>query len=106
MPAAPESTPAEPTVRRSQPPSPTAIRKPARQKKARRVAEKHPRHSVERPSPHSVFAASLPVSHVSGPDADAAPPPARLIAFGLLALVLAGAAFLSLTARVSREWRV
>lgn len=84
--------------------------KRAKQRKAARRAriarEAEHRASARPPAPGSVFGESLALSRVSGRAADADSPPAQLIAFALLTLVLASASFLVLTARLSREWRV
>jgi hypothetical protein len=60
------------------------------------------RSKLARPSPGSVFHASLPLSGLVGGDTDAEPPPVALIALALLTLVLGGAAFLTLTTRLLR----
>ena len=75
-------------------------------RKARTGHEAKQRASVTPPAPSSIFRESLPLSPFTGTDADTDSPPGQLIVFALLTLVLAGASLLTLTARLSREWRV
>lgn len=108
-PASPSSRPApEP---RSSPPASRVARRAERGKrkaarKARTAHEANRRASVTPPRPSPVFRVGLPVSRLAGGDADTDSPPGQLIVFALLTLVLAGASLLTLTARLSREWRV
>jgi hypothetical protein len=57
---------------------------------------------VAGPSAASVFRAELPLARLVGGDTDAERPPVELIALALLTLVLAGAALLTLTTRLTR----
>jgi len=75
-------------------------------RRARIARQAEARASVEPPRARSVFDDDLALSRVSGRDTDHESPPLQLIAFALLALVLASASFLALTLRLSREWRV
>jgi hypothetical protein len=56
----------------------------------------------EHPSPASVFGVTPPLVDAVGRDTDAESPPVQLIAWALLALVLAAGALLVLTARLSQ----
>jgi hypothetical protein len=79
-------------------------KKAARKSRAANRAEKQG--SARPPDRTWVFGESLPLSQFAGSGTDTESTPAQLIALALLALVLAGASFLMLTARLSREWRV
>ena len=74
-------------------------------RKSRTSHQAKQRAQITRPDPDSVFGDGLPLSRLTGRDVDSESPPAQLIALALLALVVAGASFLTLTARLSREWR-
>jgi hypothetical protein len=87
-------------------PRPRASGKREAQNKARdkRNAPQQDRHSsVGRISPASVFRANLARVGWVGDDIDAESPPVGLIAFALLSLVVASAALLSLTMRLSQS---
>jgi hypothetical protein len=105
-PAPSDSAPSQPAAvpRGSQPPRDAAGKRgrPKNTRDTRDAGQRHQRSEVARPSPSSVFRASLPLSAFVGRDTDAERPPVELIAFALLTLVLAGAAFLTLTTRLTR----
>lgn len=103
-PSAPEES--SPAAAASQPTPRAGRARPRRSGKRaardRRKAHTHDRHSsVERISPASVFRANLASVGWVGSDIEADSPPVGLIAFGLLTLVLASAALLTLTVRLS-----
>jgi hypothetical protein len=77
-----------------------ATRSKARDK--RKAAQRDRRSTVERASPASVFGVNRQLVGGAASDADVESPPVELIAWGLLTLVLAAAALLTLTARLSR----
>jgi hypothetical protein len=90
--------------RTGQPPRRRAGKR-ARQNKARdkrSAGREQPRSAGGRASPASVFGVNLPLAGAVGgsTDTDAVSPPVELIAWALLALVLAAAALLTLTARL------
>jgi hypothetical protein len=68
----------------------------------RKARQGHRRSTAARPSPTSVFGVNVALVGAAGRDTRAESPPVELIAWALLTLVLAAAAFLALTARVSR----
>jgi hypothetical protein len=77
-----------------------AARHEAREK--RQARQRHRRSMAGRPSPTSVFGVNVALVGAAGTDGRTESPPVELIALALLALVLAAAASLVLTARVSR----
>ena len=82
-----------------------AAGKRARQHKARArrsAPPEHRRSTAGRASPARVFGLDLPLVGGGDIDTDAESPPVELIAWALLSLVLAAAALLALTARLSR----
>jgi len=110
VPASPSSQLA-PEIRSSPPASPRTRKSTRGQKKkaarrSRTAGQAEQRARVTPPRRTWVFGESLPLSRLAGRGIDTESPPAQLLAFALLALVLAGASFLTLTARLSREWRV
>jgi hypothetical protein len=60
------------------------------------------RSTAERPNPTSVFGVNVALVGAAGRDTGAESPPVELIAWALLTLILASAAFLALTARLSQ----
>jgi hypothetical protein len=68
----------------------------------RQARESHRRSTAGRPSPTSVFGVNVALVGAAGRDAPAESPPVALFAWALLTLVLASAALLVLTARISR----
>jgi hypothetical protein len=77
-----------------------AARHEAREK--RQARQRHRRANAGRPSPTSVFGLNVALVGAAGRDTRAESPPIELIAWALLTLVLASAAFLALTARLSQ----
>jgi hypothetical protein len=67
-----------------------------------KAGQRHRRSTAGRPSPTTVFGVNVALVGAAGSDTRAESPPVELIALALLTLVLAAAASLTLTARVSR----
>jgi hypothetical protein len=94
-----ESAAVEPAARPGRRGSPKRAGHKARDKGKERQRRRHS--AIARASPASVFGVNLPLVGRGG-DTDAESPPVELIGWALLTLVLAAAALLALTARLSR----
>jgi hypothetical protein len=104
--ASPPAAAASQPAPRAGPPRPRASGEREAQNKARdkrNVSQQDRRSSFGRISPASVFRANLARVGWVGEDIDAESPPVELIAFALLSLVVASAALLSLTMRLSQS---